>query len=387
MKFRISIIMIAIVNMAFTTGCWDQVELNDRAIEMAWGIDKVNKSQVEISAQVIIPSRMQGQSSQGSKQKTFQVVSGRGINTLEAVQDMQRQLSRVVFRSHRRAIFIGENTAKQGLTDILDTYTRDPEIRLRTDVFVVKGMTAKDFLNVSFPFESIPGLGALKEHTAMGGWGTEVFLDFLMNVNSEGTAPTLPIIQVTSQHGRNTGFEYNGRAIFNDQLRMVGELSSKQAQLAFWIKSQNRYLTIGGNVPPKGNVGLVVLNPRSHVESRIGKNNVQFVITLHGDGNLRENNTELDMSKNENIHLVERALDRQMSKKAVALITHVQKEYGQDVFGFGDTLHIQHPYYWRKVERNWDTIFRHIRIQVSTRLRIKRVGFTGLPLHSRKWPQ
>ncbi len=384
MKFRISLIMIAIVAVVFTTGCWDQVELNDRAIEMAWGIDQVSKSLVEISAQVIIPSRMQGQSSQGSQQKTFQVVSGRGINTLEAVQDMQRQLSRVVFRSHRRAIFFGEDTAKQGLTDILDTYTRDPEIRLRTDVFVVKGMTAKDFLSVSFPFESIPGLGALKEHTAMGGWGTEVFLDFLLSVNSEGTAPTLPLIQVTSQHGRKTGFEYSGRAIFNKQLRMVGELSSTQAQLAFWIKSKNRYLTIGGKVPPKGNVAIVILNPRSHIVSHLGKKSVRFVITLYGDGNLRENNTELDMSKTDSIHIVERALERQMSKRALALIAHVQKDYGEDIFGFGDTLHIQHPYYWKKVKGSWDSIFRHVQVRISTRISIKRVGLTGLPLHNRK---
>ncbi|GJM70963.1 hypothetical protein HMSSN036_31790 [Paenibacillus macerans] len=61
------------------------------------------------------------------------------------MQQMQTKLSRLVFRGHRRIIVIGEPLARKGLKDVLDTYTRDPNLKLRTDVFIVKGGTPRIF--------------------------------------------------------------------------------------------------------------------------------------------------------------------------------------------------------------------------------------------------
>ncbi|MGR5954031.1 Ger(x)C family spore germination protein [Bacillus paranthracis] len=58
---------------------------------------------------------------------------------------MQTKMSREIFRGHQRVILIGEKMAKNGLASVLDAYSRDPDIRLRADAFVIKGHTAKEF--------------------------------------------------------------------------------------------------------------------------------------------------------------------------------------------------------------------------------------------------
>lgn len=39
----------------FLTSCWDRVELNERAIWVATGIDIADDNQIEISGQIVVP--------------------------------------------------------------------------------------------------------------------------------------------------------------------------------------------------------------------------------------------------------------------------------------------------------------------------------------------
>ena len=70
---------------------------------------------------------------------------GNGRDTHEAIQMMQTKMSREIFRGHQRVILIGEKMAKSGLAPVLDAYSRDPDIRLRAGVFVIKGILQKIF--------------------------------------------------------------------------------------------------------------------------------------------------------------------------------------------------------------------------------------------------
>ncbi len=89
---------------------------------------------------------------------------------------------------------------KSGLAPVLDAYSRDPDIRLRAGVFVIKGNTAKDFLKASIPLESIPALGALKEHMQIEAAGDMSLLNFLIAGTSDGITPILPVIKLNMSH-------------------------------------------------------------------------------------------------------------------------------------------------------------------------------------------
>ena len=100
--------------------------------------------------------------------------------------------------------------AKSGLAPVLDAYSRDPDIRLRAGVFVIKGNTAKDFLKASIPLESIPHLG-LKEHMQIEAAGDMSLLNFLIAGTSDGITPILPVIKLNVSHKkeklRSKGFK------------------------------------------------------------------------------------------------------------------------------------------------------------------------------------
>lgn len=381
MKRAISIILL--ISMFFATGCWDRTEINELALEMGWGLDKADNGQIQSSAQVVIPSKMKTEGGGGAGKPYF-VVYGTGRTTLEAAQSMQAKLSRKILRSHRRVLLIGEPLAKQGLKNVLDTYARDPQVRLRTDVFVTQNSTARDFLKIPYPLESTPAIGALKEHLSMGGFGNIVLLNFLLNASTEGSCPTLPVMKATLDSGGSDqpdGFAYAGRALFDENLKMVGIVSAPEAQLMFWIKSSNRYLTMAEYVPQgKGNVSVDLIRPKGEIQAALKGNRMTFQVLLKGKGAIRENNTNFDLRQWQNLQTVEAELNKDTAQRAKQLITKVQKEYGTDVFGFGEAVHRKYPYRWKQMKKNWSKEFSEADIAVSAKVTIQRVGLTGPPL-------
>lgn len=387
------------VSLLFTTGCWDSKEINDFAIELAWGIDTAPNKNIMISAQAIIPSKISmgqgGIEGGGSKGKPFFVVTSVGMNTLDAIQRMQTKLSRQVYRAHRRVLVIGESMARQGIKDVLDTYTRDPNLKLRTDIFIVKGGTAQDFLKQSYPLETIPGLGALGEYTQMGTLMEMGLLNFLLAATSEGACPTVPAIAIgmnpASQEGENQkypskvdeeGFRIVGTGIFDKDLRLVGFLNVMEGRALRWVTGNLNKLTISANIPQEeGNVSLEVNKVGSKIQPIIQGEKIKILVTLTGQGMIRENNTRLDLTQIKNITLLQNALEQQVEQTVLGMITKVQKEYGTDIVGFSDAIRRKNLSQWKSMKNNWDMEFAEAEVSVKVNLTVRRIGVTGPSLH------
>lgn len=389
-----------ILSLLFLPGCWDSTEINEIAVELAWGIDKAPNKKIMISAQSIIPSKISGGQKDGaaggSEGKPFFVVSSDGLNTLDAVQRMQTKLSRQIFRGHRRVIVIGESMAKQGIKEVFDTYTRDPNLKLRTDIFIVKGNTAKNFLKVSYPLENIPGLGALGENSQIGMPAEMGMLNFLLAATSEGACPTVPAItigmnpasqdeqnQKEQQPGSNKeGFRIAGSAILDKELKLAGYLNEKEDQAVHWVTGNLKKLTVSTTVPQEmGNVSMDLYRVGRKIQPIVQGDKLKFYITLTGQGALRENNTRLDLTDTENITLLQKELNKQAEETVLQTITKVQQNYGTDIFGLSDVIRRKDVPLWKSMRNNWEEKFREAEIVVTAKLTVRRIGVTGPSLH------
>ncbi len=391
---------IAVVLCTFLlTGCWDRTELNDIAIELAWGIDQAQGHNIELSAQIIIPSKLSGgfQGGGGGRGKSFFVKSAIGRDSLDAAQKMQAKLSRKLFRGHRRVIVIGEAMARAGLKDILDTYTRDPQVRWRTDLLVVKGMTGKDFLQISYPLENVAAIGALKEHEQMGVEGQVALLNFLMAATSDGRRPTLPAIAIStdgqtqetaneeSKNEENAGFQIIGTAVFDKNLKMVGYLNLPEKLIYHWIRGElNKQIITGHLAKESETFSLDLSKMSSKIKTKITGNKIRIHVILNGSGQIRENNTKLDLTQSKNLDIMQNDLEKETNRFALKTIKKVQSKFGTDIFGFGEAVHRQYPYRWQSLKKKWDKEFLQIDVTVTTNLTIERVGLTGPSVHLRE---
>lgn len=388
MKRRITTVLL-LIGVLLMSGCWDRIELNDVALVYGWGIDRFGDGEIKISAQFAVPAKFGGQkNSEGTQGKNYFVLSGTGKNTEDAIQEMQLKLSRRTFEGFRQVIVIGEDLASHGLAGILDRYSRDPGMRLRTDMFVVRSGTAEDFLKQSYIIEDNSSIAALKAHKVIGGPEDNVLRDFLIAATSEGTSPTMPAVEISpisssSKDGQHLepnklDFQFAGTAIFNKDLRLVGFLNAEEGRGLQWVVGNlKRQTFITEAADGQGNFSVSVINMDSKINPIKDGETMRFDITLTGEGTVIENNTKLDLSQPKNLALLNDFLNRETEKRLLETIKKVQTKYGTDVFEFGEAVHRKYPYPWKELKKNWETEFPVADVEVNAALDIKQNGLTG----------
>lgn len=391
-KLRGYLLIGSLVSLCLLTGCWDQMELNERAIWVASGFDLAPNGSIEVSGQILIPSKLgsaQSISGQRGAGKGFFVASSIGKDVSDAVNNLQSKLSRQVFASHRRVIVVGEDFARKGIASMLDEHSRNTEVRLRSDLLVVLDSTAKEFFRTIYPLEINPAFGVWKEHEQFHGTRQTSFLDFLMTANSKGVTPTLPIIsRIPDLAGDkkaskdNEGFQMSGTAIFNREFKMIGFLNVHEGVLLNWILGRLKNNVVTGFVPEgNGFASLFLSKVGGTITPVLKGDKLSFIITLSGQGTIRENNTSLDLKNQDSLKKVEQAINSQVKEEVITLVNKVQRKYGEDVFGFGEAVHRKYPYLWKRWQTDWMKRFTEVNVTVNSTLRAERIGSNGSPLH------
>lgn len=393
------VVLVLALSLVFTTGCWDRTELNELAIVLASGSDWSEDGQYELSDQIALPSQLSsGQSSSGGQGKGYFVVWGQGHDLLEAAQELQTRLSRKIFLGHRRALFIGERLAQHGLTHILDEYTRNPDLRLRGDIFMVRGGTARAALLAPHSFERLPALADVKALKTTGGPSDVTLRDFLISASSETSFPTMQVIELgtsESESGNDGGSENEkgsengnsaqkgdrkivGTAFFDKHLRLMGFLPLKEAILRQWMIGGLSRQFVTSFIPKGGGyVTLDAIHLHSSIEPVLSGSQLTFFVTLTGRGTMRENETNLDLTQSKNLRLIETYLNQDTAQSGQRLVEKMQTRYQADIFGFDQSVHRKYPQAWKTLRKKWPDDFASARVVVSAKLIIKRGGLTG----------
>lgn len=377
--------LLSLIFLFLLTGCWDRKELNDRLFDLGGGIDLQEDGTFLISAQFIIPSNS-GESGQSAGQPYF-IATSTGNSVFDGLNNMQKKLSRTITRGHRRNLFIGESLAKKGISNILDSFSRDPESRIRTDMWVVKNNQAFDLLKVSYPLEKIPAMAALKIHQATGGEVGSSFLDYLLSADGEESSPTLPAVEIIRNPvlGKDE-ISFYGRAVFNRDEQLIGYYNYNEAHNRAWIIGIVKNSKITTQIPNKvGFASAEITHPTGKIHTTIDADkNVLIDVELGGQGIVRENETKLDLTKSANLQTLENALNRDIEKQVQQVIQKAQKQFKADVFGFGEAINRQHPAEWKTLKEEWSQAFPEAKVSVHAHVVMKEIGLHGPPLNPKK---
>lgn len=333
------------------------------------------------------PAAEKGGTSSGSgSTESFFVASAKGKNITEATNNIQNKLSRLTFLGQRLVIFLSEDLAKRGIKDIFDNIGRTPLHSIRGDLLIIKGATAKEALMMKYPLEDLPAIATLKEHRVAGGRGDQVLLSFLISANRDGIWPTLPMLKMSrmvddvpnqDSSVNPEVLEISGVGIFNKDLQLEGMLSNEDKIYMLVIMGlQNELLVVEDNDSMNASVELHKL--KSSIEPEIAANGaITFHLNIKGQGVIKENNSSIDLRTLENIERFEKMVAKKVAKRTEELIKRVQKEYGYDIFGFGEVLHRKEPKLWKEVKENWLEIFPEVAITVDCDVTIKEIGLDG----------
>ncbi|CAM4485501.1 Ger(x)C family spore germination protein [Paenibacillus endophyticus] len=369
-----------------TSGCWDRTEINDLAFILGAAFDLSDEGEYLLSLQIAIPSSSQGGTGGGGsgQQDKFFVLSATGKNANEAFHKIQNKSSRRLFTAHRSVIFIGESLGRHGIDDVLDVFSHDPRQRLKTYIMIVKGGRGQDVLLTKYPFEQVP-TEAVKEMEISGSGLAVTLRDFFIAASSDGISPVMGVIEPESasevtKGNKNKIFNLTGTAVFKD-LKLIGFLDDAETSGLMWATNRMRLGRINAALPDRGGtVGIVLSHAERKITSEVSGDKIKVNLQLHGQGSFVENNTRLDISRPQNLLLVQHALEKSLELQIRKALTKIQKRYKVDSTGFGQEIHRNKPKAWKALKDQWDSKYPMVDISIDVRLSINGAGMAGPPL-------
>ncbi|OMD80380.1 hypothetical protein BSK49_28485 [Paenibacillus odorifer] len=396
---RVVLIFILSLMSGLLSGCWDQLEIEDRALVLGLSIDSVppdskinddqtthlksaniNLPKIRVTAQIAVPGRVplgpgSGGEGGGVNQNPVWVVEVYGYTLDDAMNNLQQQISDPRYLIHLRVIIISEDIAKKSMNDLNDYLRRNPEVRRRTWLLVSEGEAAK-FMNINPPLQRVPTLYILStmEKAVTSGKFPADYIGVFWSAESKwGESGYLPYVSLHQEDN----IMIKGLAYFSGGV-MVGSTIPIEIGAYMSMKGINPggysdlfYAEEFGPVMLKVNDRFT----RVKVHFKEGKPHITYNLTLEAalDEHLR---SDIPIDSSRSLEKIEDIFQ----KRVIGIFNHLIEETQQahsDVFGMGEYIRAYAPSYWKaniRDKHDWEQQYSNLSIEVKLKTHIDRVG-------------
>ncbi|WP_157265941.1 Ger(x)C family spore germination protein [Paenibacillus sp. FJAT-27812] len=387
----------------FITGCWDRLEIEERAVVLGVSIDTANTEEasqeedevahvsgsipapavgmVRVAVQIALPGRIPlgpGESggSSGSAEQTVWVIDVVGHSIDDAFMNLQQQVSSRLFFGHLRVIVVSEAVAKKGLENVNDYFRRNPEVRRMAWMMISKGRAIK-FMKAAPKLERVPTLylmSTLDEGMRMGKFPKDYIGIFWSNVSKKGQEGFLPYVEMKKEQN----VEIKGLAYFVGEhlvgvtkpLEIAGYLGIKGVNPAgyrVFIQLDNSSDTIMTNTTYR----------KSKIKVHIKDNIPHFTIKVAVELNIEEKLSEKSKLNNPAILKLYEKKQEEVSVKFYSDIIKKTQQKGSDIFGFGEYIRAMQPQYWNKhikTNEKWRSVYKECEFDIHVSMKLRRIG-------------
>lgn len=396
----VAAVLVAAALMPLGSGCWDARELNQLALVMAVGIDQAAESgRYTVTVQIARPGGQEGKSRGGgsgdaSGGEPIYVAAADGDTIFAAIRNLAQFTSRRIMWAHNNVVVIGESLARRNITPVVDFFTRNQELRMRTWVVVAKGTDARYIVSAQTGIERVPAdsISALFRYAQLPGESIKSDVnDVSAAFFSPDLTPVLAAVQLNeralrpSENPRGQGkvpqVELAGIAIF-ERTRLIGFVERETSRGLLWLRRQMRNASLTLPCPGSSDehMAIEIRGPRVTVTPRLVRGLPAF--HLHVDSHAWLTEQDCREYRVDAVQLkehVRKELERKIAREVQATMKVLQTELKQDAVRFGHLTHVRYPAWWKANRPRWRELFPQVPVTVSAEIRIPKMGLYVRP--------
>lgn len=376
--------------MLLTSGCWNRKELNELAIQLATSIDKEGK-QYRVASQVVIPSEVSAKST-SSGMSPVTLFQATAPTMIEAFRKMTESSSRKIYSAHLRVLIIDEDLAKDGIAEVLDLFSRNPETRTDFYLMVARHSSAISILETLTSMERIPAENLFYAlDTSAKNWSpttTVTIEELIEKLVSEGENPVLTGVQLignkeqgkkisnVQQINPDAKVRFTGLAVFSED-KLVGWLDEYKSRGYNYIVNNVRSSAGHLTCPSGGLIGLETLRNKTIVSAKVVDGEPVITIKVNNINTIADTECEINLSDPASITELEHQSEEKLREIIAQTIAYAQKNFDFDLFGFGQKLYQSHPRQWNEMKNDWTTKYwPNLKIQYDIKSQIHKIGTT-----------
>lgn len=397
MHKKFFILIVTLVIMINSTGCWDLRNAEETGIVVGGGFDKGKDGSVVVIAQTVnpLPPGAGGASGGGGVgQETFHNWYGIGETVFDAVRNLTMKSPNALFWSHDKIYIISERLAREGVHDFIDFIERDPEFKQSAWILIARD-DLEEIMQASGnmrqpPAQVVADIIDIRDRNTK--YAISNLGDFIEQLGSPETqAYTAGVIAYNGlMKEKNTVAIPGQQAQRAKELRIMDTAVFKRDKLVGWFNNveSRGLLWIQGKV----NEGLLVLKvdnqkmtfeifkSNSKLKPIVKEGQLIMRVEVKVDGNIGEMapGTKLD---EKHLKQVESQIGLVVENQIRAAVKRAQ-ELNTDVLGFAPAVHRAFPEVWDKeLSKEWPEIFKDLDVEVAVEGRVRGTGLTSSPIN------
>lgn len=371
---KIALLLLLILCLITTTGCWDSVEIERNAFVLGLGIDSEEDGRLTLTFQLALLKAFKGEKGEDGKSTHQMTITSDTI--ADATRELLSYYGEVPNFTHCKLVVFGEDYAKKGIRDSLDFLFREPELRRVTSVCVSKGR-AKDILELEPKMGPSSAMVIDQILTQNSVSNSEIFpfkdIRYLYQNFTRNSDLGLPKVDINQGTAR-----VSGAGVFKDS-KLIGWYEGHEVTgLRLILGSINQSFHSHSLELPWEEGGKITFNTYNIHSSTVpkltdGKITLKIDVMIEGDVNEVRNPSPL---KNREKLLKEwgRALENDISSNINSVYRKGRDVYGVDTFEIDHRMESHYPEFWNKNKDQWNEIFKTVDLELKVDVKIRRVG-------------
>ncbi|SFD64491.1 Ger(x)C family spore germination protein [Bacillus sp. UNCCL81] len=383
---RKCMILILITSLLLVS-CSNYKELNSVSIVVAMGVDYIPKdNQYNMVLQIINPSAIA--SVTGSIGTPVIALEQKGRTISEAARNITKSVSRSNIYSHVALVVIGEKLAKEKtLNYIFDVFERDSKIRVNIPVVIARNDSVYHVMNNLPALDKLPAksiVGKIRNTSSLLGENQEIQMRQVISaLSSSGREPVIngAVLENESKTSETLDNFSSVKSSFNKieglgvikKGRLVGWLDGAPAKSVQIIDNAIKETNVQIKCSKKEFDSMELTRVKTDTKIKMKGKTPIIHIKVKAIGIIDEVlcNDNFDQAKT--LKKYELLSEKAIKKSLDEGIKKVQ-EYGADIFGFGDKLHLSDPKVFKKYEKNWNDQFQKAKVKIDVDVQINNVG-------------
>lgn len=370
------LLIILAISMIFTTGCWDMIEIEDRLLPYTVAIDLSRDGKDNAKRFFICFSYPNINAlTEGSSQEDYAfLINANADSIFGAVDQISSRTYNPVFLKHLKVIVLSDQVAQneQYMREILDGLKRDYIINKMIDLVITRGSAYELLVKKleSSRQQTIEGLFTplLRNEQRSNQFTPMSLKDFIYNMDHKKAA----IIPLASG---DPEIEIAGGGLFKDY-RLIGFIDADENRNISLLNGDANTEDIdfeynGANL----SLSLSAIRARKKL---VDEENLKIQYQLSVDAQVHQYVIDPDkkLQTTEVFEDIQNKLAKIMVDDFNQTIERLQKEFNADALGILEYLYKFHPKIYKEVEKDWDSIFPYIDIEVDVDVKIRRRGLS-----------
>ena len=369
-KIRIALLtFIVLMNLVFATGCWNYREVDEFSIVTGVAVDKGIENQFQMTVEIV-------QISSGKDTKmTSKTITVEGKTMFDAARNLISLSGKRLYWSHAKVLILSKEIASEGVTKIIEWYTRDAETREEVNILISEEESAKAIFDAQGTTEDVKSfvLGEIiKNQASLSKAPITDILKFDIESKTKGISTVIPAISLKKTDGKMIPQIMGTAIIKNDKL--VGFLNGEETKDLIFIRNEVRGGLLVEEMQTKDEptlVSLEIFKSKTKVTPVVDNKDIKINLDIDTIAAIDEIGGAENFIDDEGRMKLEQSAENTLEKRIESLINKIKLEYDADIFGFGAKLWEDKAQVWNNVGNNWEEIFKDLRVNVKARVHIK----------------